>query len=44
MALLSMFLIVALIPLYVWRRRHDSKSAEPEEEEEEQQVFFQYML
>ncbi|OWM81249.1 hypothetical protein CDL15_Pgr007287 [Punica granatum] len=39
-AILSMLLIVALIPLYLWRRQHDSRSrdhAEEEEEEEEAQ-------
>ncbi|GLT77510.1 hypothetical protein SLA2020_490850 [Shorea laevis] len=34
--ILSMLLVVALIPLYLWKRRHDSRS--PQEHEEDRQV------
>lgn len=39
-AILSMLLVVALIPLYLWRRQQDSRSRDDAEEEgEEQQVL-----
>lgn len=38
-AILSMLIVVALIPLYLWRRRQDSQSRDDAEDEgEEQQV------
>lgn len=41
-AILSMLLVIALVPLYLWKRRQDSCS--PNEHEEEPQVLFIYFL
>lgn len=35
-ALLSMLLVLALIPLYLWKRRLDSRSPEQPEEDQPQ--------
>lgn len=37
LAVLSMLLVVALVPLYLWKRRQDTQS--PPERDEPQQVF-----
>lgn len=41
-AILSMLLVVALVPLYLWKRRLDSRS--PNEHEEEPQVIFYFFI
>lgn len=41
-AILSMLLVVALIPLYLWKRRQDSRSAD--EHQEEGQVCLQFFM
>lgn len=35
-AILSMLLVVALVPLYLWKRRQDSRPPNAREEEEPQ--------
>lgn len=42
--ILSMLLVFALIPLFIWKRRHDSRSQREEEVEEEPQVLFHSSL
>jgi len=42
-AILSMLLVLALIPLFVWKRRKDSSSTDTHEEGQDQ-VYFQYFF
>nr|DAD36447.1 TPA_asm: hypothetical protein HUJ06_007088 [Nelumbo nucifera] len=38
-AILSMFLVLALLPLYLWKRRQVSRSSDGREEDEQVRVF-----